>query len=52
LEYQLSSLASPYERYTSSDGKTGIRKKQGLDLAVALNIQEWNKFIQDKRGYG
>ena len=52
LEYQLSSLASPYERYTSSDGKTGIREKQGLDLAVALNIQEWNKFIQDKRSYG
>lgn len=51
LERQLADLSSPYERYTDSDGKPAIREKTGLDLAIALNIQEWNKFIQDKRSY-
>lgn len=51
LEQQLSDLSSPYERYTKPDGTLGLRKKLGLDLAIALNIQEWNKYIQDKRKY-
>jgi hypothetical protein len=45
LEQQLSDLSSPYERYTKPDGTLGLRKKLGLDLAIALNIQEWNKYI-------
>lgn len=51
LERQLQDLSSPYERYTNSDGTSGIREKTGLDLAIALNIQEWNKYIQDRRNY-
>ena len=51
LEYQLQSLSSPYEKYTYSDGTSGIREKTGLDLAIALNIREWNQYIQDKRNY-
>lgn len=51
LEYQLSNLSSPYEKYTKSNGDIGIREKTGLDLAIALNIQEWNKYIQDRRNY-
>ena len=51
LEQQLADLSSPYERYVDSSGNSGIRMKSGLDLAIALNIQEWNKFIQDKRNY-
>lgn len=51
LEQQLSDLSSPYERYTKPDGTLGLREKLGLDLAIALNIQEWNKYIQDKRKY-
>ena len=23
-----------------------------MDLAIALNIQDWNKYIQEKRNYG
>lgn len=52
LERQLSDLASPYEKYINSDGVSGIREKTGLDLAIALNIRDWNKYIQDKRSYG
>ena len=52
LEQQLQNLSSPYERYVNSDGTEGIRQKTGLDLAIALNIQEWNKYIQKKRKYG
>jgi len=44
-------LSSPYERYTNSDGTSGIREKTGLDLAIALNIRDWNKYIQDRRNY-
>lgn len=51
LEHQLADLSSPYEKYVNSDGEPGIREKSGLDLAIALNIQEWNKYIQDKRSY-
>ena len=51
LEYQLANLGSPYERYTSSDGTSSIREKTGLDLAIALNIRDWNKYIQDRRNY-
>ena len=51
LEQQLADLSSPYERYIDFDGTSKIRQKTGLDLAIALNIQEWNKFIQDKRSY-
>ena len=51
LERQLSDLSSIYEKYTNSDGTSGIREKTGLDLAIALNLQEWNKYIQDRRNY-
>ena len=51
LEQQLADLSSPYERYVKPDGTPGIREKSGLDLAIALNIQEWNKYVQDKRTY-
>ena len=51
LEHQLQDLSSPYERYTNSDGTSGIREKTGLDLAIALNIRDWNKYIQDRRNY-
>lgn len=51
LEQQLADLSSPYERYVNANGDSGIRMKSGLDLAIALNIQEWNKYIQDKRKY-
>ena len=51
LEYQLSNLSSPYEKYTNSDGTSGIREKTGLDLAIALNIRDWNKYIQGRRNY-
>lgn len=51
LEHQLLNLSSPYEKYTNSDGTSGIREKTGLDLAIALNIREWNKYIQDRRNY-
>ena len=52
LEYQLQNLSSPYEKYTNSeDGAQCIREKTGLDLAIALNIREWNKYIQDRRNY-
>ena len=52
LEYQLSNLSSVYETYINYDGTQGIREKTGLDLAIALNIRDWNKYIQDKRRYG
>ena len=52
LERQMQNLSSVYETYTNSDGRPGIREKTGLDLAIALNIQDWNKYIQDKRAYG
>lgn len=52
LERQMQNLSSVYETYTTSDGKPGIREKTGLDLAIALNIQDWNKYIQEKRNYG
>lgn len=51
LERQLQDLSSPYERYTNSDGTSGIREKTGLDLAIALNIREWNEYIQNRRNY-
>lgn len=51
LEHQLQDLSSPYERYTDEEGNQAIREKTGLDLAIALNIRDWNKFIQDKRNY-
>lgn len=51
LEHQLQDLTSPYERYTDEDGNMAIREKKGLDLAIALNIRDWNEFIQDKRDY-
>lgn len=51
LEQQLQDLSSPYERYTDENGDQRIREKTGLDLAIALNIKEWNEFIQDKRSY-
>ena len=51
LEQQLSNLASPYETYTNSDGVLSIREKTGLDLAIALNIQDWNKYIANHRNY-
>ena len=51
LEQQLQDLSSPYERYTDENGDQKIREKTGLDLAIALNIREWNEFIQNKRSY-
>lgn len=51
LEQQLASLSSPYEKYVDINGNSAIRQKTGLDLAIALNIRDWNEFIQDKRNY-
>lgn len=51
LEQQLASLSSPYEKYVDANGHSAIREKTGLDLAIALNIREWNEYIQNKRNY-